>query len=74
MSVNSNHRNSWMRRFRRAERGEGYRIVKTEAWQDKVTGIWNRGRVYIILDDGREVRLVNKNPHTGEPKYKVVFP
>lgn len=69
----SKRRRSWMRRFRRAERGMGYKIVRTEAWQDKVTGVWSRGSTYIIRNDGREVRLVNKNPNTGEPKYKVIL-
>jgi hypothetical protein len=67
-------RQAWMRKFRRAKEGRGYRLHRTSPISGKRgdTVVTYPGKLYILKDDGRTVAEI-KDDETGRVTFQVVM-
>lgn len=65
-------RQAWMRKFRRAKEGRGYRLHRTSPVRAKSgdSMVTCPGKLYILRDDGREV--IEKEDDDGKVTFEIV--
>ena len=67
-------RKAWMRKFRRAKEGRGYKLYRTPPITretDNGPEVVYSGKLYILKDDGRQV-VEHKDGKTGKISYEIV--